>query len=63
MLKLLTPAFIFLIFSCFNSLAGVTLTAIPNSSGSAISLRWNMVNYSSVTAYLLLRSTDGVVWQ
>ncbi len=63
MLKLLTPAFIFLIFSCFNSLAGVTLTAIPNSSGSAISLRWNMVNYSSVTAYLLLRSIDGVVWQ
>ena len=48
---------------CFNSKAAVTLIAIPDAQGSVVSLRWNMVNYSSVSAYILLKSVDGVVWQ
>lgn len=48
---------------CLVSKASVILTAIPDAEGSAVSLRWNMVNYSAVTAYILLRSNDGVVWQ
>ena len=47
---------------CFNSKAAVTLIAIPDAQGSVVSLRWNMVNYSSVSAYILLKSIDGVVW-
>ncbi|MEO6219842.1 MAG: T9SS type A sorting domain-containing protein [Ginsengibacter sp.] len=54
---------LFIMLACFSSKASVTLTAIPDSKGSSVSLQWNMVNHSSVTAYLLLRSIDGVVWQ
>lgn len=53
----------FLMLMSFNSKAAVTLTAIPDARGSVVSLRWNMVNYSSPTAYILLKSNDGVVWQ
>ncbi len=53
----------FLMLMCFNSKAAVTLIAIPDAQGSVVSLRWNMVNYSSVSAYILLKSSDGVVWQ
>ncbi|MEP6582846.1 MAG: T9SS type A sorting domain-containing protein [Ginsengibacter sp.] len=45
------------------SKASVVLTAMPDEQGTYISLRWNMVNHSSVTAYILLKSYDGVVWQ
>lgn len=53
----------FLMLICFNSKATVMLIAIPDAQGSVVSLRWNMVNYSSVSAYILLRSSDGVVWE
>ncbi len=53
----------FLMLMCFNSKAAVTLIAMPDAQGSVVSLRWNMVNYSSVSAYILLKSIDGVVWQ
>ena len=53
----------FLMLMCFNSKAKVMLIAIPDAQGSVVSLRWNMVNYSSVSAYILLRSSDGVVWE
>lgn len=63
MFKLPGTATLFFLFSCFYSKAEVVLTAMPDAQGSSVSLRWNMVNYSSVTAYILLRSNDGVVWQ
>ena len=56
-------ASLFLMLLCFSSKASVLLTATPDAQGKAVSLRWNMVNYSSVTAYILLKSIDGVVWQ
>ncbi len=59
--SLFVPSFLMLM--CFNSKAAVTLIAIPDAQGSVVSLRWNMVNYSSVSAYILLKSSDGVVWQ
>ncbi|MEO7961572.1 MAG: T9SS type A sorting domain-containing protein [Ginsengibacter sp.] len=43
--------------------AAVTLTAIPDARGAFVSLRWNMINHKSQTAYLLLRSVDGVIWE
>lgn len=39
------------------------LSADVDAAASSVSLRWNMVNYSSNTAYILLKSTDGVVWE
>ncbi len=54
---------LFFVLLCFSATANVMLTAVPNAQGSAISLRWNMVNHSLGTAYLLLRSIDGIVWQ
>lgn len=63
MYKLSASASLFFLLVCFNSKASVILTAIPDVQGSVVSLRWNMVNYSSVTAYILLRSNDGVTWQ
>lgn len=63
MLKLPASASIICILLCFSSKASVLLTAIPDAQGSVVSLRWNMVNYSSATAYILLKSTDGIVWQ
>ena len=63
MFKLPASASLFFLLACFSSKASVILTAIPDAQGSSVSLRWNMVNYSSVTAYILLRSNDGVTWQ
>lgn len=40
----------------------VKLTAIYDANNSAVKLNWNMVNSSSRTSYLLLRSADGVTW-
>src|ERR1035437_9187543 len=40
----------------------VKLTAIYDFNNSAVKLNWNMVNSSSRTSYLLLRSADGVTW-
>ena len=59
------PVLVSLFFAllCFSATANVMLTAVPNAQGSAISLRWNMANHSLGTAYLLLRSVDGIVWQ
>ncbi len=51
------------LLACLHARGSIILTAIPDSRGSSVFIRWNMVNYSSVTAYLLMRSIDGVVWQ
>ncbi len=40
----------------------VKLTALYDFNNSAVKLNWNMVNNSSRTSYLLLRSADGVTW-
>ncbi len=63
MFKLPGSVSLLFLLACFSSKASVILTAIPDAQGSVVSLRWNMVNYSSVTAYILLKSIDGVVWQ
>ncbi|MEO6290577.1 MAG: T9SS type A sorting domain-containing protein [Ginsengibacter sp.] len=62
MIKLPLSGIVVLV-GCLHARASIILTAIPDARGSSVSIRWNMVNYSSVTAYLLMRSTDGVVWQ
>ena len=56
---------IILIFSCIFCSAfsqGIKLTAIYDFNNSAVKLNWNMVNSSSRTSYLLLRSSDGTTW-
>ncbi len=63
MLKLFIPLFSFFILAGINTTAGIKLTAIPDTRASAILLQWNMVNFATVTAYVLLKSNDGVVWQ
>ena len=63
MLKLPASASLICMILCFSSKASVILTAIPDAQSSVVSLRWNMVNYFSATAYILLKSTDGIVWQ
>jgi hypothetical protein len=40
----------------------IKLSGIYDRNNSAIKLNWNMVNSSSRTSYLLLRSTDGITW-
>ena len=40
----------------------VKLTAIYDFNNSSVKLNWNMVNTDTRTAYLLLRSEDGVTW-
>ena len=63
MSKLPAFAFLYFLLACFiSSKAAITLTAIPDVQGSAVSLQWNMVNYPSPTAYILLKSSDGIVW-
>lgn len=51
------------IFSFLFANAGIILSTNVDAATSSVSLQWNMVNYSSSTAYMLLKSTDGVVWQ
>ncbi len=63
MFKLPAFAFLCLLLACFSSKAAITLTAIPDVQGSAVSLQWNMVNYPSPTAYILLKSNDGILWK
>ena len=55
--------FLILIFSFQFVRAEIVLSADVELFTSSVSLRWNMVNYSSTTAYVLLKSTDGVVWE
>jgi len=54
---------LFFIATCFETKAGVTLTASIEPGNSSVSLRWNMTNYYGTTAYVLLKSADGVNWQ
>ena len=63
MAKLFAPAFCFFILVCIHTSAAIRLTAVADMRTSSVSLQWNMVNYASVTAYVLLKSIDGVVWQ
>ncbi|MEO8111034.1 MAG: T9SS type A sorting domain-containing protein [Ginsengibacter sp.] len=63
MVKLFVPVFCSLVLASFHTAAAVRLTAIPDTRTSSVSLQWNMVNYAAVTAYVLLKSIDGVVWQ
>lgn len=54
-----------LIFSgifCHTISQGIKLTAIYDSNNPGVKLTWNMVNSSTRTSYLLLRSGDGVTW-
>ncbi len=63
MIKLRALGSLVFLLLCLGSKASVVLTAIPDVYGSSVDLRWNMVNHPSATAYILLRSIDGVVWQ
>lgn len=54
---------LFFIATCFQGKAAVTLTAIAEAGSSSVSLRWNMTTYYGTTAYVLLKSADGVNWQ
>jgi hypothetical protein len=54
---------LFFIATGFKSKAAVTLTAAIEPGSSSVSLRWNMTNYYGTTAYVLLKSADGVNWQ
>ena len=63
MVKLFVPVFCFLMLASFHTVATIRLTAIPDTRTSSVSLQWNMVNYAALTAYVLLKSMDGVVWQ
>lgn len=62
MSKLSAPLLFFLVTHSFAK-ASISLYATPNATESIISLRWNMVDYPTGTAYVLLKSKDGVVWQ
>lgn len=63
MTKIFATAFCFFIVVCFHTSAAIRLTAIPDTHTSSVSLQWNMVNHTAVTAYVLLKSMDGVIWQ
>ncbi len=52
-----------LLFAIQPANAAVNLFAEIDIATSSISLRWNMIDYSSGTAYVLLKSSDGVVWE
>ncbi len=63
MFKLHAFAFLCFFLACSSGKAAITLTAIPDVKASVVSLQWNMVNYPSPTAYILLKSNDGIVWK
>ncbi len=63
MKKLPVFIFLFFLFICVQNKAAVILTAIAEAGNNSISLRWNMTNYYGTTAYVLLKSADGVTWQ
>ena len=48
--------------SCYAISQGIKLTAVYDYNNSAVKLNWNMINANIRTSYLLLRSSDGVVW-
>jgi len=54
---------LFFIATGFKSKAAVTLTVAIEPGSLSVSLRWNMTNYYGTTAYVLLKSADGVNWQ
>lgn len=52
-----------LLFTIAYARAAVVLTASPDLARSIIALRWNMADHYQQTAYVLLKSFDGVVWE
>ncbi|MEP6926221.1 MAG: T9SS type A sorting domain-containing protein [Ginsengibacter sp.] len=63
MKKLPVIFFLPFFFSCVETSAGITLTAVTHPGNAAVSLQWNMVNYPGTTAYTLFKSNDGVIWE
>jgi len=49
------------IFFC-RGISQTKLTAIYDVVNSSVKLTWNMVNSNTRTRYLLLRSSDGIIW-
>jgi Secretion system C-terminal sorting domain len=63
MRKLPVAFLLILSFSCLQTSAGITLTAITHPGKESVTLQWNMVNYPGSTAYTLFKSADGVAWE
>ncbi len=62
-MKLSVILFTILLLTIAGAKAAVILTAKPDAAKSTIALRWNMADHYQKTAYILLKSFDGVVWQ
>lgn len=53
---------IFIMCSSFGQRLAAKFTVGIDPSRSAITLQWNMVNYAGKSAYVILKSNDGVSW-
>lgn len=62
-MKISVILFSMLLLTFAGAQAAVILTAKPDAAKSTIALRWNMADHYQKTAYVLLKSFDGVVWQ
>jgi hypothetical protein len=63
MKKYLLLLFIFSGILCkVDNAQTISLSAVYDANNSAVKLKWNMVNSTYRTGYLLLKSADGVTW-
>lgn len=60
LLSLFIGAFL---FSCIKTSAAIRLIALTKTGNPTVTLQWNMVSYPGMTAYILFKSLDGVVWK
>ena len=55
-------AIVFAGIVCHLSAQDIQLTGIYDAGNAFVQLNWNMVNAPYKTAYVLLKSDDGIVW-
>ena len=55
-------AFALYLLVCFTGFAQPVLTGEYNSQASQVDLEWNMIRHTSRTAYIILKSKDGINW-
>jgi|GEM_PF-2477061 len=63
MSKLPTAFLPFFLAGTLHASASIQLIAFTHTGNPMVTLRWNMVDYPGNTAYVLYKSSDGVVWE
>lgn len=63
MLKVVGSFLLFFIaYNCYSQAGKPTISAILEPAGNAVRLEWSMIDAEEKTAYIVLKSVDGIHW-